>query len=186
VHTLKHNELNHYQNQQTCAQNHCETRHLTLTYNYVKTTNKTLQSSEAEVHKELLTKQQIIEQIVVLEIRKTMLARCRYQRTQSRLYFKQRTLLHAHTHTHMPYLYGWLTSITIHRTAYLWIVFGRPGLTSSKGSKLYQLKPESPARGLWSSPPACTASLIVGSSRAPWYWPWPWIGSRSYQHTQYV
>jgi len=44
--------------------------------------------------------------------------------------------------------------------------------------------PESPARGLQSSPPACTASLIVGSSKAPW--PWPWIRSRSYQHTQYV
>jgi len=27
--------------------------------------------------------------------------------------------------------------------------------------------PESPARGLQSSPPACTASLIVGSSKAP-------------------
>jgi len=37
-----------------------------------------------------------------------------------------------------------------------------------------------------SSPPACTASLIVGSSKAPWHWPWPWIGSRSHQHTQYV
>ena len=28
-------------------------------------------------------------------------------------------------------------------------------------------KPESPARGLRSSPPACTASLVVGSSKAP-------------------
>jgi len=109
-------------NQQTCAQNHCETTHLTLTYNYIKTTNKTLQSSEAQVHKELLTKQQIIEQIVVLEIRKTMLARCRYQRTQSRLYFKQRTLLHAHTHKHTHAIsIRWLPSITIHRTPYLWI-----------------------------------------------------------------
>jgi len=29
------------------------------------------------------------------------------------------------------------------------------------------LKTESPARGLLSSPPACTASLIVGSLKAP-------------------
>jgi len=29
-------------------------------------------------------------------------------------------------------------------------------------------QPESPARGLRSSPPACTASQIVGSSTAPW------------------
>ena len=50
----------------------------------------------------------------------------------------------------------------------------------------YSLKPESPARGLRSSPPACTASLVVGSSRAPWPWPWRWIGSRSNQHTQYM
>ena len=28
-------------------------------------------------------------------------------------------------------------------------------------------QPESPARGLRSSPPACTASLVVGSSKAP-------------------
>jgi len=47
-------------------------------------------------------------------------------------------------------------------------------------------KPESPARGLRSSPPACTASLVVGSSKAPWPWAWPCIGSRSYQHTQYM
>ena len=46
------------------------------------------------------------------------------------------------------------------------------------------LELESPARGLRSSPPACTASLVVGSSKAPW--PWPWIGSRSNQHTQYM
>jgi len=48
------------------------------------------------------------------------------------------------------------------------------------------VKPESPARGLRSSPPACTASLVVRSSKAPWPWPWPWIGSRSHQHTQYM
>ena len=34
----------------------------------------------------------------------------------------------------------------------------------SRGS---MLKPESPARGLRSSPPACRASLVVGSSKAP-------------------
>ena len=34
-----------------------------------------------------------------------------------------------------------------------------------KTGKTYE--PESPARGLRSSPPACTASLIVGSSKAP-------------------
>ena len=47
-------------------------------------------------------------------------------------------------------------------------------------------RPKSPARGLRSSPPACTASLVVGSSKAPWPWPWPWIGSRSNQHIQYM
>ena len=47
-------------------------------------------------------------------------------------------------------------------------------------------QPESPERGLQSSPPACTASVTVGSSKAPWPWLWPWIGSRSHQHTQYV
>jgi len=47
-------------------------------------------------------------------------------------------------------------------------------------------KLESPARGLRSSPPACTASLVVRSSQAPWPSPWPWIGSRSNQHTQYM
>jgi len=36
-------------------------------------------------------------------------------------------------------------------------------------------------RGLRSSSPACTASLVVGSSKPPWPWPWPWIGSRSHQ-----
>jgi len=36
--------------------------------------------------------------------------------------------------------------------------------------------------GLRSSSPACTASLIVGSSKAPWPWLWPWIGSRPHQH----
>jgi len=41
-------------------------------------------------------------------------------------------------------------------------------------------------RGLRSSPPACTVSLTVGGSKAPWSWPWPWIGSRTRQHTQYV
>jgi len=30
-----------------------------------------------------------------------------------------------------------------------------------------EIKPESPTRGLRSSPPACTASLVVGSSKAP-------------------
>jgi len=38
-------------------------------------------------------------------------------------------------------------------------------------------QPESPTRGLRSSPPTCTASLIAGSSKAPWPWLWPWIGS---------
>ena len=46
--------------------------------------------------------------------------------------------------------------------------------------------PESPTRGLQSSPPACTAWIIVGRSKAPWPWLWPWIGSRSHQHTQYL
>ena len=43
-------------------------------------------------------------------------------------------------------------------------------------------QPESPARGLQSSPPACTASVTVGSSKAPWPWLWPWIGSRTQGH----
>jgi len=38
----------------------------------------------------------------------------------------------------------------------------------------------------WSLPPACTASLIFGSSKALWPWPWLWIWSRSYQHAQYL
>jgi len=51
-------------------------------------------------------------------------------------------------------------------------------VTRLMGSVSYRtkMKPESHARGLRSSLPACTASLIVGSSKAPWPWPWPWIG----------
>jgi len=51
---------------------------------------------------------------------------------------------------------------------------------------VHDMKLEMPARGLRSSPPARTASLVVGSSKAPWPWPWLWIGSRSHQHTQYM
>jgi len=51
---------------------------------------------------------------------------------------------------------------------------------------IHDMKLESPARGLRLSPPACTASLVVGSSKGPWHWPWPWIGSRSHQRTQYM
>ena len=35
------------------------------------------------------------------------------------------------------------------------------------GNTTHILEPESPARGLRSSPPACTALLVVGSSKAP-------------------
>jgi len=45
---------------------------------------------------------------------------------------------------------------------------------------------KAPQGGWRSSPPACTASLIFWSSKAPWLWPWPWIGSRLYQHAQYL
>ena len=45
---------------------------------------------------------------------------------------------------------------------------------------------KAPQGGWRSSPPACTASIIVGSSKGPWSCPWPWIGSRSYQHAQYL
>jgi len=49
-----------------------------------------------------------------------------------------------------------------------------------------KLQTRKPRKGLRSSPPACTASLVVGSSKTPWPWLWPWIGSRSHQHTQYM
>ena len=47
-------------------------------------------------------------------------------------------------------------------------------LIPQQRSNARNIQPESPARGLRSSPPACTASLVVGSSKAPWPWPWPW------------
>ena len=50
----------------------------------------------------------------------------------------------------------------------------------------FYYKPESPPRGLQSSPTACTASLIFASSKVPLPWHLPWIGSRSYQHAQYT
>ena len=62
----------------------------------------------------------------------------------------------------------------------------KSGLNFARTGTGQTFKPESPARGLRLSPPACTASLVVGSSKAPWPWPWPWIGSRSHQHTQYI
>jgi len=46
------------------------------------------------------------------------------------------------------------------------------------------MQPQSPTRGLRSSPPACTASLVVGNSKAPWPWPATYAVYEDYQRTQ--
>jgi len=81
------------------------------------------------------------------------------------------------------YLLVCTTSYSIHFFTQSMSLFATHAHTSAACLAIVP-KPESPERGLRSSPPACTASLVVGSSNGPW--PWPWIGSRSRQHTQYV